>query len=92
MYNSVNILTFEDFLEESWDYVSSYVIDDDDWDNNFEFIKETTFDIYQLYLKSVEKTPDGLIYTTLTPKLCGKMLESFLSNLIKHKFQFKDFG
>ncbi len=84
----MSTLSFDDFTEECWDYVSEYIISDKDWENNKDFIRETTFDIYRLYLNSEEKTIDGKIHHSLPPKLCGKLLEIFLSNLLNHKFIF----
>ena len=39
---------YDNFAEDSWDYVSEKVVSDDFWDNNLDLIKEITFDLYRL--------------------------------------------
>lgn len=72
---------YDNFAEDSWDYVSEKVVSDDFWDNNLDLIKEITFDLYRLQ----SMLPLHLQYE---PKFVGKVLESVFSNVIKHKIKF----
>jgi hypothetical protein len=77
--------SFEDFLEIAWDYVSENVVSDEYWDENYDFIKELTFDMYNLYVKSLDRREDGTFVEPLSPKMYGKMLECFFSRLIRQE-------
>ena len=81
----IEIVSFEVFLEETWDYVSKYAVPDIFWDKNQEFIREVTFEMYELYRKGVQITDTGILKETLTIKNCGKSLEMFFSMLNKYK-------
>lgn len=81
------MLNFEDFIEESWDYVSKHVISDEYWEKNQKFIRELTFELYEEYKKGIIRLPTGVVMETLSPKVCGKLLESFFAKL--HKFKNK---
>lgn len=74
-------ISFENFIEEAWDYVSENVVSDDYWNNNQDFINQLTHDLYKQYRKGLVKTEDGFIVETLTPKVCGRILESFFATL-----------
>lgn len=78
-------ISFENFIEESWDYVSEHVVSDDYWEANQEFINALTHDLYKQYTRGLVKTEDGFIIETITPKMCGRILESFFANLKKYK-------
>ena len=79
-------LTYEDFLEEVWDYVPEYVVSDDYWENNQTFIRELTYDLYQLYKKSIIKTSyNDVIFNPLSQKVTAKLIEIFFINTQKHK-------
>ena len=66
---------FEEFMEDSWDYVSEMVVSDDFWDKNMEFIREVTFEIYRLQQR---------YYVNFDAKIAGKTLEIFFSNIVKY--------
>lgn len=74
-------INFEDFIEETWDYVSEDVVSDDLWEMNEAFIRGITHDMYKHYKDSLMKMPSGAIIETVTPKICGLILESFFRNL-----------
>lgn len=78
-------LSFEEFIEITWDYVSEYVVSDDYWEDNNEFIRNITFDLYRLYEKTNMFDNGYCINPKITPRICGKILESFFSNLIKYE-------
>ena len=85
----IEIISFERFLEETWDYVSKYAVSDSFWEKNDEFIRETTFEMYELYRKGIKIDERGVYYETLTTKHCGKSLEIFFSMLNKYKNTIK---
>ena len=76
-------LNFDEFLEEVWDYVSEYLISDKFWEDNAEYIRELTFDVYRIYERSYH--PDYQVYM-LTPRVCGKLLEIFIHKSEKYNF------
>lgn len=79
-------LTFEEFFEDTWDYVSDHVIDQDFWDENQPFIRDLTFDLYHMYKNSIIKTSyNDVIFNPLSPKISGKLIEIFFTNFDKHK-------
>ena len=67
------VLSFEQFIEETWDYVSEYIVTDDYWESNEEFIRELTYALYNKYRKG---------NNDLTPKKCGNILEGFFVKLL----------
>lgn len=79
------ILNFEGFIEETWDYVSQYVVSDDYWEANNEFIREVTFELYELYRKNLIRNEDGSMIERITTKDCGKMMEAFFSVLKRYQ-------
>lgn len=78
-------ISFENFIEETWDYVSEYVVSDAYWEQNEEFIRTLTHDMYIQYKKGLRKTEDNYIIETLTPKMCGRIIELFFKNLKEFK-------
>ena len=79
-------LTFEEFFEDTWDYVSDHVVDQDCWDENQPFIRDLTFDLYHMYKNSIIKTSyNDVIFNPLSPKISGKLIEIFFTNFDKHK-------
>jgi len=81
----IEILSFENFIEQTWDYVSKYAVSDTFWMNNADLIRETTYEMYELYRKGIYTTEYGELQETLTIKHCGKSLEIFFSMLNKYK-------
>lgn len=79
------VINIEGFIEETWDYVSKYVVSDDYWELNNEFIREVTYELYELYRKSLIRKQDGTIVERITTRECGRMLESFFSTLNKYQ-------
>lgn len=77
-------ISFENFIEEVWDYVSEFVVSDDDWDNNQKFIRELTYEYFKQYNKGLMKTEQNVIVETITPKMCGKMLEATFATMKKN--------
>jgi hypothetical protein len=78
-----SIYTYDNFFEDSWDYVSEHIVDDTYYENNTDFIRELTYDLYNQYensnrLSTLEKQ-------AASTKEVGKLLEIFFSNLIRHK-------
>lgn len=65
---------FDDFFEETWDYVSEYIVDDDFWEAYPELIREVTFNLYRRQLQQKD----------VDPKVACKLLEDFFSPLVKH--------
>lgn len=54
--------------------------------NNQTFIRELTYDLYQLYKKSIIKTSyNDVIFNPLSPKVTAKLIEIFFINTQKHK-------
>lgn len=78
-------ISFENFIEETWDYVSEYVVSDDYWEANEDFIRTLTHDMYIQYKKGLRKTEEGFIVETLSPKTCGRIIELFFKNLREFK-------
>lgn len=74
-------LNFEEFIEDTWDFVSEQVITDKEWDDNYDLIQEVTFDLFTLYQNFTEYNPNGTKRKVLTPKLCGKLIENFFNSL-----------
>lgn len=74
----MELLSFENFIEDSWDYVSKFVVSDDYWEQNNEFIRELTYELYDIYLKSTIVTSEGDIIERIKPKDFGRILEAFL--------------
>ncbi len=82
-----NIMTIDEFIEYTWDYVSPFIVSDDYWEKNNEFIREITFSLYELY-KNVKVTNRGKADDVfVTAKFYGKVLEALFSNL--NKFEIK---
>lgn len=74
----MNLLAFEDFLEQTWDYVSDKVVDDKTWNTHIDLIREVTFDYYIIYKNTYFKED-----TVLSPKIAGKLLESVFDKFKK---------
>lgn len=72
--------TFDDFFYDTWDYVSEKVIDDDFWNDNQDLIREMTFELYRF------KRQSGF---NITPKHCGKILESQFHLIFKNGIKIK---
>jgi hypothetical protein len=69
----IEVNSFEDYLD-CWDFLSMDLITDKFWNENYEFIKSMTFDLYQ-----VEKN-----LGEINLKLSAKRLEIIFSNLFKY--------
>lgn len=83
-----DLISYDDFVSEAWDYVSEKVVSDQYWENNFDFIQECTFDMYNFYSKKIKNvTTEGsdnpVFVEGITVKECGKILESMFSNIIR---------
>lgn len=74
------LLTYEEFFEEVWDYVSGKVVDDNYWEAHYDLIKETTFNLYNIFDKT-SVNEGGMFYTSFSTKVAAKILESFFSSL-----------
>lgn len=81
---------FDNFFEDSWDYVSGAIVNDDyyyktDENGNYKnesFIRELTFDLYTMYVSANKlSTKENQFFYA---KEAGKILEIFFSNLSKH--------
>ena len=78
-------LTFDEFFEDVWDYVPEYVVDDTFWNENQQFIRDLTFDLYHMYKNSIVKTSyNDVIFNPLSPKMTAKLIEIFLTQFLKH--------
>ncbi len=73
--------SFEEFIEDTWDYVSRYVVSDEYWEKNNLFIREVSFELYEIYRKNLIEMPDGTTIEKISVKECGKILESFFAVL-----------
>lgn len=75
-------ISYEEFREDAWDYVSGKVVNTNYYEDNFDFINECTFDMYKMYCSKMQQ--DGLYAIEgLTIRDCGKILEFMFSNIIK---------
>ena len=77
-----NYYTYDNFFEDSWDFVSEDIVDDTFYENNTDFIRELTFDFYNQYdnankLNTKQKQLDSA-------KEVGKLFEIFFSKLVKY--------
>lgn len=72
---------FDDFMNDSWDYVSEKVVDDTFWEDNLDLIKEITHDLHRF---------QGMdINTPYNPKMAGRIMESMFSNIFKHGIKLR---
>lgn len=81
----MHIITFEDFIEEAWDYVSPFVVTDEYWEANHELITEITFELYELYRKSGYVDSNDMFVADIKPKTFGRILEVFFSMFSKYQ-------
>jgi len=80
MTNKVNI-TFEEFYEEIWDYVSEKIVSNKYLDDYPEFIENLSFELYATHLK-----------TGIEIKYLGKIAEQFFFNLFRFNSSCEDNG
>lgn len=83
----MHVLSFEEFIEETWDYVSENVVSDDYWEANEAFIRKVTHDLYKQYKKELIRLDTGEVLERLTTKICGRIMEDFFNSLIKFKYK-----
>lgn len=84
-------IDFEQFMEDTWDYVSERVVTDEYWNTNADLIREVTYELFQMREKSkrIENfmSDDGTYHRVyinrFSPKECGKILEAFFATVIK---------
>ena len=69
----MDILNFDEFFYEVWENVSFKVVNSDQWGNNQEFIREITFDFYNIYKNTCE-IKDGNIYSEMSPTRVARLL------------------
>lgn len=74
------INSYEDFFNIVWDDVSDSIVDDTLWEAHEDSFYNVTFDLYNLYSKATVTLPDGLKYEAISPKVCARLLESFIEN------------
>lgn len=74
------ILSYEDFFSVVWDYVSENIVDDDLWEAHEDNFYELTFELYEFYSKTTISLPSGDIQELLSPKVCARLIESFIKN------------
>lgn len=65
-------LSYEEFFEQMWDYVSSKVVNDRYWFDNQSFIRAVTKDIYDVYIIDEAR---------VQPKYYARIAESFFFNM-----------
>ena len=75
--------TYDEFLSETWDYVSSVAVSEEFWNNNIEMIKELTHEYYQYYKNSTYFDKFDTVVERITTKDCGKLMEISLSLVSK---------
>lgn len=81
----MNTISFEEFIEETWDYVSGYVVSDEYWEANQEYITEVTFGFYEIYRKSLYMAVNGEMYPRIKIKEFGKLLEIVFATTKKYQ-------
>lgn len=77
------ILTYEEFFNDVWDYVSEHIIDDELWRLFEDKFSEITFDFYGMYSKTtyyVQVDEVQELREPLSPKVCARLIESFIKN------------
>ena len=75
------ILSYEDFYEEMWDYISGKVVDDHYFFQNEDMMRAITKDVYDIYC-----IEDACIH----PKYYGRVVESFFFNLFAAQKENKE--
>lgn len=82
MSNNINkpFVSFDDFFEDVWDYVSEVIVDDDLWDKHKSRFQELTFDLYQYYNNTTMTFPTGEVQHLVSSKIYARMIESFVKN------------
>lgn len=76
-----SLITFEEFNESLWDYVSEKVVSTKYLDDYPEFIESLTYDLYTAHLKS-----------GLDINIIGKFVEQFFFNLFRYRSSCEDNG
>lgn len=75
-----NEYPFDEFYEDTWDYVSEMIVGSDFYFDNEECIREITFNLYSFYERK------GKLSTKLeVAREAGKVLEMIFSPLNKYK-------
>lgn len=67
---------YEDFFEESWQYVSKKIVSDRYFYDNQDFIRGITKDIFDIYSSSEN---------SMSTQEYGQILESFFYNLFEYR-------
>jgi len=73
----MKLLSYEDFFEEMWDYVSSKIVDDHYYFDHEDMMRAISLDVYEIYKSS-----------PIHPKFYARTVESLFFNL----FKFEDKG
>lgn len=74
------ITNYEEFFNTVWDYVSEHIVSDDLWEIHQDKFYAMTFDLFDLYSKASVGMPNGDRHELLTPKICARVIESFIKN------------
>ena len=84
MNSNFNIeMTYENFFEEVWDYVSEHIVTDDMWEEHKEKFQELSYDLYQFYKGSTLNMPNGEVQYLVSSKVYARIIESFVKNFSK---------
>jgi len=75
------MLTYEEFFEDMWDYVSTKVIDDHYYFSREPLMRSVSKDVYDVYCC------DG---AGIHPKFYARIVESMFFNLIKWEAENKE--
>jgi len=75
------LLTYEEFFEDMWDYVSSKIIDDHYYFPREQMMRSITKDVYDIY-----SADDGRLH----PKYYARIVESMFFHLIKWEAENTD--
>ncbi len=68
-------IDFEEFIQEVWNQVNATIVSDKFWSSNHEFIREVTYDLYTIYVKS----------ECFNLGIYARLLEAYLSKLLKYQ-------
>ena len=89
MHKENQLLSYDEFFYESWDYVSGDIVGDSYWEENMELIQDITFELYSLYRNTFQRVPTESGTQLLTTKVSGKLLEGIFDRIIKNGYVMK---
>lgn len=67
-------VSYDEFFETVWDYVSDKVVSDDMWERHLDRFQELTFDLYKYY-KHTHYSENVNVFKTY-----ARMIEAFVSS------------